>query len=121
MRPAAEKLLNYLENVEFSSPEVSVYSNITGNDVMDGKPAEVTISRWLRDKLALQVMKPVYWQKTIENMIAGGVELFLEFGPGRALNGFLKKISPATPIFSVEGADSLREALEGARDLKGVN
>ena len=77
-----------------------------------GEQPETVTSEWLRNRLALQVMHPVYWQETIENMVSDGVDLFIEFGPGRILSGFVKKIAPSTNTCNVENLETLKTSLE---------
>ncbi|MDR2156475.1 MAG: ACP S-malonyltransferase, partial [Clostridiales Family XIII bacterium] len=85
MIPAAENLRRFLTPFAFGAPRVPVYSNVTGKDVLDGKPENVALDAWIRERMAEQAMRPVYWQETIENMFGDGIRVFVEFGPGRAL------------------------------------
>ena len=65
----------------------------------------------LADLMARQAMSPVYWQETIENMIADGVELFVEIGPGTTLTGLVHKISHEVKTANVEDMESLEKTL----------
>jgi [acyl-carrier-protein] S-malonyltransferase len=111
MKPAAAKLETALEDVDFFAPETTIYANLTGGDLISGKPESVSDGEWIRSRLVMQVMSPVYWQETIENMAEAGVELFIELGPGKALSGFVRKTRPEADVLNVENAESLGEVL----------
>lgn len=119
MRPAAERLKETLETIDFHAPEVTVYTNVTGKPLMDGKPETEADAAWIRSSLALQVMSPVYWQETIENMVNNGVELFIETGPGQTLSGLMKKIAPDAAILNIGTAEGIEEALAYVRTCTG--
>ena len=62
------------------------------------------------EKLASSSVK---WEETIRRMIADGVDTFVEVGPGKALSGFIKKVSRDVKVFNVEDMASLEKTLEG--------
>jgi len=66
----------------------------------------------LRQLLEAQVKSSVKWQKTIENMIDMGINTFIEVGPGKALSGFVKKISKDVKILNVEDKESIYSTLK---------
>jgi [acyl-carrier-protein] S-malonyltransferase len=115
MKPAAEKLALALEALDLAEPETPVYTNLTGRDIMEGRPEGVGLSEWIRGRLTLQAMSPVRWQETVENMSGDGIELFIELGPGRTLTGFAGKILPGARALNVEDAESLEAALAEIR------
>ena len=51
--------------------------------------------------LVQQISSPVHWQQSVEEMIANGVDTFVEIGPGRTLSGFVKKINRDVKIYQV--------------------
>jgi [acyl-carrier-protein] S-malonyltransferase len=83
MKDASEKVARYLESIELNEPQIPVYSNITA------KPYQGD-AKFL---IANQIISPVQWQKTIENMITDGVDTFIECGPGNVLCGLVTKIA----------------------------
>lgn len=93
MKEAAFKLKDYLDTVNYSIPDIPIYSNITG------KPYSCNIEE-ARELTAMQVCSPVKWQLTIENMIEDGFDIFIEAGPGKALTDLIKKINPEVNAFS---------------------
>jgi [acyl-carrier-protein] S-malonyltransferase len=117
MAPASEKLAEALRGMDFHAPRVRVYANTTGRDIMEGRPPSLTDAAWIRERLALQLKSPVYWQETIENMAADGIRLFVELGPGQTLSGFVKKIMPDAPVFHVEDAESLENTMASIKEL----
>ena len=76
---AGEELGKVLENVELSPLEIPYVTNVTAGYVTDINET--------KDLLARQVASSVRWQQSVENMIADGVDTFVEIGPGRTLAG----------------------------------
>ena len=73
---------------------------------------EVTEAAPVKTLLRNQVSHSVCWQQTIEKMIADGVDLFVEIGPGKTLSGFMKKINKDVKCISVEKLADLDKVLE---------
>ena len=67
----------------------------------------------IKPLLIKQVSSSVKWEETIRRMIADGVDTFVEVGPGKALSGFIKKVSRDVKVFNVEDMASLEKTLEG--------
>ena len=59
-----------------------------------------------------QVCHPVLWEKSVRNMIADGVDTFIEVGAGNVLCGLIKKIDAGVTVLPVEDADGLAAAAE---------
>lgn len=106
MTQAADGLLEDLEAITVNQPSLPVYANTTALPY----PQEI------RQTLAAQVNHPVYWQKTIENMISDGIQTFIEVGPGKTLCGLIKKISSTARVLNVENQAGLEEALKLKED-----
>ncbi|TQI67732.1 ACP S-malonyltransferase [Clostridium sp. KNHs216] len=105
MDEAAKKLLLELGTVEMKTPSLPVYSNVDAKPY--GENGKVTLSE--------QINHPVYWQKSVENMIADGIDTFVEVGPGKTLCGLIKKISSQVRILNVENFADARAAAEELR------
>lgn len=103
LEPAAVKLENELKNINIKSLDKNVYSNVTG----DTYKADSNILVALRN----QVMSPVLFSNIINNMIASGVDTFIEVGPGKVLSGFVKKISRDVVTLNVENMETLNKAI----------
>ena len=93
LKKAGEELAQVLESVELSPPDVPYVTNVTAQQVTD-------ISQ-TKELLAEQVSSSVRWQQSMENLIADGVDTFIEIGPGRTLAGFMRKISRDVTVYNV--------------------
>ena len=71
----------------------------------------------MQELLVNQIKSPVRWQNLIENMIADGVDTFIECGPGHTLSGFVAKINSSVRIFNVENS---QDAARVAEEIKNA-
>jgi [acyl-carrier-protein] S-malonyltransferase len=106
MASAAEGLQETLKDYTFQEPRVPLYSNYTA------QPYEGDF----RQLLSKQVVSPVRWQTIVENLIAAGVDTFIEVGPGKTLCGLIQKTSKEVRTFHVEDEDTLKATVAA---LKG--
>lgn len=83
MEPAKEELASAIEATYFSKPVCPVYQNV--NAAPSSVPEEI------RKNLVLQLVSPVRWTQTVQQMIADGGTVFTEVGPGNVLQGLIKK------------------------------
>jgi len=84
MEPARTELAAAIENTEFNTPVCPVYQNVNAQAVTD--PATI------KENLVAQLTAPVRWTQTVQNMITDGVSSFTEVGPGKVLQGLVKKV-----------------------------
>jgi [acyl-carrier-protein] S-malonyltransferase len=98
MKDASLPIASFLEKNPFLNPSIPMLFNVTGNLV---HPKDVKTS------VISQVYSPVYFQKTIENLIALGVNTFIEIGPGNVLTGFVKKINTDVVVFTYNGINDM--------------
>jgi [acyl-carrier-protein] S-malonyltransferase len=84
MKPAQEELRVAIEQTEFRTPYCPIYQNFTAAPSVD--PEEI------RKNLVAQLTGPVRWTQTIQQMYRDGISDFSEWGPGRVLEGLIKKI-----------------------------
>jgi [acyl-carrier-protein] S-malonyltransferase len=84
MEPAREELAAAIEATEFNTPSCAVYQNVTASAVTD--PEEI------KKNLMIQLTAPVKWTQCIQAMIADGGSEFIEVGPGKVLQGLMRKI-----------------------------
>lgn len=101
MAAAAEGLAEYMKDLEFSEPEIRIYSDVTA------KPYDGDYKALVK----AQVESPVRWQSIVENMIADGVDTFIEVGVGKTLTGLIKRINADVKAFKIETPSDI-EALE---------
>jgi [acyl-carrier-protein] S-malonyltransferase len=107
MDQAAIAATAYLKNMPFSPMIVPLYANVTAR-VYDN-PAQL---------LARQINSPVLWQKTIEQMITDGFNIFIEVGAGKTLSGLIQKINSAVKVLNVCDIASLERTVY---EVKNVN
>lgn len=84
MEPARTELAEAIEATTFNQPNCPVYQNVTASAVTD--PDEI------RKNLVAQLTAPVRWTQTVKTMIADGATSFTEIGPGKVLQGLVKKV-----------------------------
>ncbi|MCU7617865.1 ACP S-malonyltransferase [Chryseobacterium sp. PBS4-4] len=84
MQPAQERLAAAIENTKFRKATIPVYQNITTTAVTD--PEQI------KNNLIAQLTGPVKWTQSVQNMIKDGATNFIEVGPGKTLQGLIKKI-----------------------------
>ena len=92
MMPAQERLAAAIENTKFRNATIPVYQNITTTAVSD--PEEI------KKNLIAQLTGPVKWTQSVQNMIKDGATNFVEVGPGKTLQGLIKKINPEVTVSS---------------------
>jgi len=93
MEPARKEFEKFLAGIEFKTPNVTVYSNTTG-DVLS-KPDD------LRAALVKQVVSSVLWEDDCKAAADSGIAQFYECGPGGVLAGMMKRTAPTAPITSI--------------------
>ena len=103
MQPAAARLAEVLAPIEIKDITVPVVANVTAQEVTSGEE--------IKKLLVKQAAMPVLWETSVRNMVAGGVDIFVEVGPGKVLTGFTKKIAKGMMALNVEDAASLEKTL----------
>ncbi len=104
MMPAAEKLLETMADVSFSSPIIPVLHNTDvalHNDATEIKKA-----------LSKQLHTPVRWVETVEALVSSGVDTVIECGPGKVLSGLNKRIEKSLALYSLGDERSFNKTLE---------
>lgn len=85
MEPAREELAAAIEQTDFKNPRCPIYQNVTAS--------AVTSASDIKKNLIAQLTAPVKWTQTVEQMITDGATEFIEVGPGRVLQGLVRKIN----------------------------
>jgi len=107
LKPASEKLQNYLSSVVFNAPTISVVNNVDVEVLND--PVAI------KDALVRQAAKPVRWHETINAMANQGITQVIECGPGKVLAGLAKRINDQVTGLAVFDEASLQEVLQGVK------
>ncbi|ETN94354.1 [acyl-carrier-protein] S-malonyltransferase [Zhouia amylolytica] len=94
MEPAREELAAAIEATSFKQPDCPIYQNVTTTAVTD--PNQI------KENLIAQLTAPVKWTQSVQNMIADGASLFTEVGPGKVLQGLVKKIDRSAEVASAQ-------------------
>lgn len=94
MEPAKERLQKALDETNFYNARFPVYTNVTAKPVNDKDE--------IKKLLFEQLTSPVRWEETIRNMINDGIEEFYEIGPGKVLQGLVKRINPDVKVFGID-------------------
>ena len=102
MRPAGDRLAEFLKDVEFRAPKYPVWSNVTGQP--HAAPDEI------RRLMVAQVVSSVRWTDGVADMVAAGMTAGFECGPGTVLAGLVKRIAPEAPVASIFDLAGAQEA-----------
>lgn len=94
MKPAEEELATAIEQTTFHKPLCPVYQNVTTTAVSDENA--------IKTNLIKQLTAPVKWTQSVQQMIADGATEFIEVGPGKVLQGLVKKINKEAVVASAE-------------------
>jgi [acyl-carrier-protein] S-malonyltransferase len=97
MQPAREELAAAIEATVFSEPICPVYQNVTAT--------AVTNTSEIKKNLIAQLTAPVKWTQSVRQMVADGASEFIEVGPGKVLQGLVRKIDDSVEARSAEIAD----------------
>lgn len=93
MEPAREKLEKAIADTVFHEPICPVYQNVN--------TTAVTNVQEIKNNLIAQLTAPVKWTQSVQNMVADGAIEFIECGPGKVLQGLVKKIHKEAEVRSV--------------------
>jgi [acyl-carrier-protein] S-malonyltransferase len=93
MEPAREELASAIESTKFNKPVCPVYQNVNALPATD-----VSV---IKKNLIDQLTAPVRWTQSVQNMAKDGGKTFIECGPGKVLQGLVKKIAPEVEAMSI--------------------
>jgi [acyl-carrier-protein] S-malonyltransferase len=96
MQSAKDALKDALEKTAIRDAEIPVYANATGKPVQNAEE--------IRTLLCEQVTSPVLWEQSIAAMSFEGAARFIEIGPGKVLQGLVKRIVPGAEVRGVDTA-----------------
>ncbi len=104
LKPAGDKLYEYLRNIEIKNPTIPYVANYTAEFVYDDKD--------IKELLRKQVFGSVRFEQSIRNMLKEGVDTFIEIGPGKVLSGFVKKIDKEAKVYSIETVEDMNNVIK---------
>lgn len=104
MKPAADKLAQALQDIEFKTPQIPVINNVNVRTETDGEQ--------IKNALIAQLYSPVRWTEIIEFMAQQGAKTVIEIGAGKVLTGLAKRIVPSLNAFAVNDITGLNTAIE---------
>ena len=104
MQSAKEDFKTALDGTEFKKLNIPVYTNVTAKPVDSNTTADE-----IRESLYNQLTSSVRWQESVENMIKDGASEFIEIGPGKVLQGLIKRINNSVAIKGVDKAEDLNK------------
>ena len=93
MEPAREELAAAIEHTQFSEPRCPIYQNVNAQAATDVAT--------IKANLISQLTAPVRWTQSVKNVVADGATEFVECGPGKVLQGLVKKIAPEAATAAV--------------------
>lgn len=101
MQSAKDELLTVLQSTPMYDAKFPVYANVTARPV--------TKKEDIKNLLHQQVTSPVRWEETISNMIADGFDEFYEIGPGKVLQGLVRRINPDVKLFGIDNYEDVEK------------
>lgn len=103
MQSARDGLKAALANVRFTNARIPVYANVSAQKVQKAEE--------IRTLLEHQLTSPVRWEESIQNMILQGVASFVEVGPGKVLQGLVKRINGASEVRGIDKYADIERAI----------
>jgi [acyl-carrier-protein] S-malonyltransferase len=100
MKNATIEMLDKIKSIEFKTPTVKVYSNVSATFSKN--------SNEIKKLLLEQIESPVRWREIIENMSKNGVNNFIEIGPGKVLSGLVKRIDRNNIVNQVNNLEDIK-------------
>ncbi|WP_340153771.1 ACP S-malonyltransferase [uncultured Marivirga sp.] len=90
MEPAREELAKAIKETNFSQPKCPVYQNVNAQGSIDIET--------IKENLIAQLTAPVKWTQSVHQMVQDGASIFIESGPGKVLQGLVKKINNESEV-----------------------
>ena len=108
MRPSSAQLQATLADITLLAPQIPVIGNVNAKELSDVSA--------IQQELVEQVYSAVQWEASVREMIAQGVDVFIECGPGKVLSGLVKKIDRSVATYCVYDEASLEAVLEASKE-----
>jgi [acyl-carrier-protein] S-malonyltransferase len=101
MESAQLGLIHGLISSDIADAKIPVYTNVSA------KP--ITTANEIRQSLQSQLTSAVLWEDSIRNMINDGADTFIEIGPGKVLQGLIKRINPDMKTFGIDKYNDIEQ------------
>ena len=108
MENAGSEFANFVADLELNDAKIPVITNVDATSTTSAKD--------FREKMPRQIYSSVHWTQTIQKMVADGVEIFVEIGPGKVLAGLNKKIAPESVVYNVYDKESLEATISTLKE-----
>lgn len=99
MAPAQRGLNEVIESIDFHDPVIPIIGNC--------EATPLTTAAAVKEELQSQLMSCVHWRRSVVCMVEHGVDRFVEIGPGRVLNGLVKRIDRSVPVSNIDDMSSV--------------
>ena len=109
MKGASKDFEKILNEITVNDAKFPVYTNVDAS--LETKAEN------FKQKMPKQIYSSVHWTQTIQNMAKDGINIFVEIGPGRVLNGLIKKTLPDVIVYNVNSIDTLNETVKSIKEL----
>ena len=109
MRPAADRLTQRLEDINFLCPKIPVVHNVHG--CFEDNPEQIKAA------VLKQIYSPVLWVQCVERLINEGTNVFVECGPGGVLSGLNRRIDKNIQAYTLSTIESFESALSTTSDM----
>jgi [acyl-carrier-protein] S-malonyltransferase len=103
MEPAKKEFKKALDDAPINKVKIPVYTNVTAKPMTPDTPVET-----IKDLLYNQLTSSVRWEESIANMINDGADEFIEIGPGKVLQGLIKRINSSVLVRGFDKAADLK-------------
>jgi [acyl-carrier-protein] S-malonyltransferase len=103
MKKAGDRLSRDLEHVRFSDLHIPIVNNADARFLREAGE--------LKQSLIKQISSPLYWEDSINTLVADGYDTFIEIGPGKVLSGLVKRIAKNVRVLSIEDQKTMSESL----------
>jgi [acyl-carrier-protein] S-malonyltransferase len=100
MAAAADGLSKVVERLTFKDAVIPIIANTSGEPI--------TAAADIKAELLKQLTTSVYWQKSVEYMVAAGINTFIEIGPGKVLSGLIRRINRDVKTINISEAQSIK-------------
>ena len=104
LKEAGKELGKVLENVTLHPLQIPYVTNVTAEYVEDSAETKAFLEE--------QIASSVRWQQSVENMISQGVDTFVEIGPGRSLDGFMRKIYRNVKVYNIQTVEDAEKVCQ---------